>query len=196
MNYLKSVFLLLILASCSIKEQKEVPQEDLQLSKDELSIFHLPSTWKTQNNNALELKDLRGHVVVMVMIYTSCQASCPRLVADMRHLEEQLADKYLRKTKFVLISIDPETDTPEKLLAFSKENEMTDPHWLFLQGNLETVQEVALVLGMKYKKISPIDYSHSNIISVFDQRGVLAYQKEGLGLENEETVNKIIKLHK
>src|SRR5690554_1384706 len=47
----------------------------------ELSVYNLPSTWQTQEGDTLLLEDLRGKVVVVVMIYTSCQAACPRLVA-------------------------------------------------------------------------------------------------------------------
>ena len=43
-------------------------------------------------------------------------------------------------------------------------------------------------------KISPLDFSHSNIISVFNQKGELAHQKEGLGVNNIQTVEKIIEL--
>jgi protein SCO1/2 len=46
---------------------------------------------------------------------------------------------------------------------------------------------------VKYKEISPMDFSHSNIISVFDQKGVLLHQQVGLGVNNKETVETIIK---
>jgi protein SCO1/2 len=190
------LFLCLVACSDQKKELENDPKPSASAEVlDDLSIYQLPSTWKTQANETIQLKDLHGNVVVMVMIYTSCQASCPRLVADMRHLDYQVESKYKDKVKFVLISIDPETDTPERLAAFAKENEMTDDQWVFLQGTPETVQEVAVVLGMKYKKVSPIDFSHSNIISVFDDRGVLQHQKEGLGIENAETRNKIVELY-
>jgi protein SCO1/2 len=39
-----------------------------------------------------------------------------------------------------------------------------------------------------------MDFSHSNIISVFDQGGELAYQQEGLGINNAKTISKIIEL--
>ncbi|MBP9794168.1 MAG: SCO family protein, partial [Flavobacterium sp.] len=65
-------------------------------------------------------------------------------------------------------------------------------HWTFLQGNVNTVQEFANVLAVKYKKISPMDFSHSNIISVFNKNGELVHQQEGLGVNNENTVAKII----
>ncbi|MBL4592420.1 MAG: SCO family protein, partial [Flavobacteriales bacterium] len=41
---------------------------------------------------------------------------------------------------------------------------------------------------------SPLDFSHSNIISVFDESGVMRHQQEGLGVDNKETVAKIIEL--
>ena len=44
---------------------------------------------------------------------------------------------------------------------------------------------------MKYKKITPLDFSHSNIISVFNPEGVLVHQQEGLGVNNQETIAKI-----
>ena len=41
------------------------------------------------------------------------------------------------------------------------------------------------MLAVNYKKISPIDFSHSNIISVFDENWVLVHQREGLGVDTE-----------
>ncbi len=177
------------------EEVKEIAENravlDLTKELPELSIYNLPSTWTTQENENIELKDLRGNVLVMVMIYTSCKAACPRLVADMRNIEKQVPEKDLDKVKFIMVSIDPETDTPQRLKKFSEENLMTDDHWMFLRGTPEDTREFAAVLAVSYKKISPIDFSHSNIISVFDEEGVLVHQQEGLGVDNEETVTAI-----
>jgi protein SCO1/2 len=159
----------------------------------ETSIFNLTSKWNTQNNETIELKDLKGDVLVIVMIYTTCKAACPRLVADMRNIHASVDDE---TTKYILVSIDPETDTPERLKAFAIENEMDNDQWTFLQGTIDDVREFSNVLAVKYKKISPLDFSHSNIISVFDQQGVLVHQQEGLGVDNEETVSTIMELSK
>ncbi len=157
------------------------------------SIFNLTSEWKTQNNETLNLKDLKGDVLVFVMIYTSCKAACPRLVADMRSIHDRVDDPAV---KYVFISIDPKTDTPERLKEFSVMNQMDSEEWVFLQGSMDDVREFSNVLSVKYKQISPMDFSHSNIISVFDQGGVLHHQQEGLGVDNELTVNKILELVK
>ena len=155
------------------------------------SIFNLTSNWKTQNNNTIQLEDLKGDVLVVVMIYTSCKAACPRLVADIRSIHEKVNSNTV---KYVLISIDPETDTPGRLKEFAIENQMDSDHWVFLQGTVDNVREFSNVLAVKYKQISPLDFSHSNIISVFDKSGVLYHQQEGLGVNNESIVSKIAEL--
>ncbi len=160
----------------------------------DLSIYNLPSKWMTQNNQEIELKELKGDVVVMVMIYTSCQAACPRLVADMRGIEAQIPEAQKDKVKWVMVSIDPKTDTPDRLKEFSIENGMESNQWVFLTGSESDTREFAAVLAVNYKQISPMDFSHSNIISVFDQQGELAHQKEGLGVNHEATVSKILEL--
>lgn len=157
----------------------------------DLSIYNLPSKWTTQNGKDIELKDLKGDVLVMVMIYTSCKAACPRLVADMRSIEEQLPQEIKSKVKLVLVSIDPETDTPKRLKEFSIENKMEGDQWVFLRSSEKNTREFAAVLAVNYKKISPMDFSHSNIISVFNAEGELVHQQEGLNVNNEATVQKI-----
>jgi len=185
----------LLFISCDEKQKQDAAEIiDKNTSISELSIYNLPSTWTTQNNKSIELKELQGDVLVMVMIYTSCKAACPRLVADMRSIEASIPEEKKTNVSFVLISIDPETDTPARLKKFAIENNMDTEKWLFLRGSEADTREFAAVLAVNYKKISPMDFSHSNIISVFNQKGELVHQKEGLGVNNAETVDKIIEL--
>ena len=160
----------------------------------EESIFNLTSNWNTEEGKTIQLKELKGKTLVMVMIYTSCKAACPRLVSDMRNIEAVIPDEKIKNVQFVFVSIDPETDTSERLKAFAKENYMDEEQWIFLQGTKSGVREFANVLSVKYKEISPIDFSHSNIISVFNAQGELKYQQEGLGVDNAETVASILEV--
>ncbi len=157
----------------------------------DLSIYNLPSVWTNQEGQDIELKELDGNVLVMVMIYTSCKAACPRLVADMRNIEKQVAASGKAPIKYILVSIDPETDTPERLKAFAQENQMNGNQWIFLRSTDENTREFAATLAVNYKRISPLDFSHSNIISVFNTQGELTYQQEGLGIDYAPTVAKI-----
>lgn len=157
------------------------------------SIFNLTSFWNTEEGNTIQLHDLKGKVLVVVMIYTTCKAACPRLVADMLAIRGKVPEKLKDKVQYVLVSIDPEYDTPVKLKEFAITKEMDGEEWTFLQGDPETVREFANVLSVKYKEISPMDFSHSNIISIFNPAGDLIHQQEGLGVNNRETIEAIIK---
>lgn len=186
-----AVFILLFsLQSCKESDKKK---DSAPVNKEisDLSIYNLPSKWTTQDGKDIELKSLKGNVLVMVMIYTSCKAACPRLVADMRDIESKLDKKTKQHVKLILVSIDPKTDTPEKLKDFAIANKMNQDPWLFLRSSEENTREFAAVLAVNYKQISPIDFSHSNIISVFNPDGELIFQQEGLGVNNDKTITTI-----
>ena len=185
------LFILLSLQSCKDSKKEETPLVTQSKEISDLSIYNLPTQWTTQDGKNIELKDLKGNVLVMVMIYTSCKSACPRLVADMRNIEAKLDPKTKKNVKLILVSIDPVTDTPAKLKSFAIANKMNQDPWLFLRSTEDNTREFAAVLAVNYKQISPIDFSHSNIISVFNSGGELIYQQEGLGVNNDKTVAKI-----
>lgn len=201
LNLLLTLIMLTVIACQSdSQDEKTVSQvkteepdvNDQELS--DLSIYHLPSEWTTHHNEQIKLEDLKGKALVMVMIYTSCKSACPRLVADMKDIKSRLPEDKLDQLQLVLVSIDPEVDTPERLKEFAIENEMNEAPWLFLRSSESNTREFAAVLAVKYKRISPIDFSHSNIISVFNHKGELVHQKDGLGVNNQETIDAIIEL--
>lgn len=196
--FLGLALLVVSLQSCNkVKAEDKLDEKKSEKAAvkpiSDLSIYNLPSQWTNQNNTDIEMVDLRGKVLVMVMIYTSCKAACPRLVADMRNIEQRIPAKIKDNVKFVLVSIDPSVDTPKRLKSFAIENKMEGDQWVFLRSTEENTREFAAVLAVNYKKISPIYFSHSNIISVFNAEGELAYQQEGLGVNSDETINKITK---
>ena len=181
--------LLMTFQSCDSNKKANDTHKAKTIS--DLSIYNLPSKWTNQYGKDIQMKDMKGKVLVMVMIYTSCKAACPRLVADMRNIESRLPED-TKNVQFVLVSIDPKVDTPERLKAFAKENQMEGEQWTFLRSSEDNTREFAAVLAVNYKKISPMDFSHSNIISVFNNVGELTYQQEGINVNADETVQKII----
>jgi len=184
--------ILLGLQSCNSNKNPKNTADNISAKKiSDLSIYNLPSKWTNQDGKEIEMKDLKGKVLVMVMIYTSCKSACPRLVADMRNIESRLPEKIKENVKLVLVSIDPEVDTPERLKSFAIENKMDGDQWAFLRSTEDNTREFAAVLSVNYKKVSPMDFSHSNIISVFNVEGELVYQQEGLGVNSDETIQKI-----
>ena len=174
-NLILVLFSAILFLSCSQKQEEKSAAKE----KTTGSIFVLDSKWQNQDGQELQLKDLKGKNLVVVMIFTSCKTACPILVADMRKIASKIEPKKLKETTMLLISIDPENDTPEVLKAYAKEQKMEGEPWMFLRSDKESVRELANVLAVKYKKISPIVFSHSNIITVFNKNGEMVNQVEG-----------------
>ncbi|MBF8458192.1 SCO family protein [Kaistella sp. G5-32] len=174
-NFTILIFSLLFLFAC--KDNSEKP-EDIKVKTAD-SIFLLDSKWQNQDGKEIQLKDLKGKNLVVVMIFTSCQTACPLLVADMKKVEAKITKDKLKNTSMVLITIDPTNDTPEVLKKYAQKRDMYGEPWVFLRSDLESTREFANVLAVKYKKITPIIFSHSNIISIFNKNGEMVSQEEG-----------------
>ena len=187
---MKNLILLLIslflLSACKKKKKKKEPITE----KTADSIFLLDSKWQNQDGIELQLKDLKGKNLVVAMIFTSCQTACPLLIADMKKVASKIDPKKLKETSMVLITIDPENDTPEVLKKYAQERRMYGDPWIFLRTDMESTREFANVLAVKYKKITPIIFSHSNIISIFNKNGEMVSQEEGT--VNAEAVAKTV----
>lgn len=187
-KFLFLLFFGLMLFSCN--EKKEEVVDNVNTVPKE-SIFLLDSKWKNQEGKELQLRDLKGKNLVVVMIFTSCQTACPILVADMQKIAAKIDPKKTDENTMVLVSIDPDNDTPEVLKKYAEERKMDAKHWTLLTSDMESIRELANVLAVKYKKISPILFSHSNIITVFNKNGEMIKQVEGTVNSEElaKTVN-------
>jgi cytochrome oxidase Cu insertion factor (SCO1/SenC/PrrC family) len=101
-----------------------------------------------QNGRTLRFYDdvIKGRIVVISFIYTSCQDLCPLTTANMAQLEDKLDGAVGRDLFFVSMSVDPENDTPERMKAFADAFDV-GPGWLFLTGKLEDIRAINYKLG-------------------------------------------------
>lgn len=145
-------------------------------SSDE-SLFQIDSSWKNQDAKAVQMKDLAGHPTLMTMAFTSCKSACPLMVHDMKSYGDSLPAEQAKKLRFVLVSIDPERDTPEALKEFAKKMKLDD-RWTLLTGPADDVRELAAVLGFQYKASKEEGFGHSTTIYFVDSTGEIRFSGE------------------
>lgn len=143
---------------------------------DGRSVYNSKSSWISQENERFALESLVGFPVVIAMIYTKCQSSCPMIISFLREFEEKMFLEIKEKVYFVLITFD-ESETTFNLKAYLKKQNLDVSHWIFLLGTGRSIKEIAAILGIKFKQMDDGEYSHSNIISLLDKNGVLIYQQ-------------------
>ncbi|SHF80064.1 protein SCO1/2 [Fodinibius roseus] len=212
-SYQNTVFLFLVTAvflagACSSGEKQQAAQSDgMAMSDDEHaahadmqmdageptgeSIYNVSSTWQNRRGESVTLNSLGGKVQVVAMVYTHCEHACPRILADMQRIRDGLPEKALSATNFTIISIDPERDTPGRLTDFARENNLSDDQWTLLNGDEGDILEIAALLGVKYKRISDTDFTHSNMITVLNKEGEVAYQRRQLTDQQDKIIDVI-----
>ncbi|WP_224999164.1 SCO family protein [Cesiribacter sp. SM1] len=167
---------------------------EAMLEPSDASIYNLDSRWVSHTGDSINLHTLQGRVQLVAMVYTACEYACPRIVADMKRIEEAVVDTWGHQVGFVLVSIDPKHDTPEKLREFARKNGFNPHRWQLLHGSEGNILELAALLGVQYKKVGEKDFSHSNVITVLDAAGEIKHQQLGLGVKPDETIAAIQQL--
>jgi protein SCO1 len=104
----------------------------------------------TQNGDSVRLYSdlLKGKVVVIDTFFGTCTGSCPRMSGLFAGLQDRLGDQLGKNVFLLSFSVDPETDTPEKLKEYAEQFH-AKPGWLFLTGKKENVDFALSKLGPK-----------------------------------------------
>jgi protein SCO1/2 len=134
-----------------------------------------------QRARTVKLDDLRGQVWIADFIFTGCQSACPMLTTRMRSLQKHLEERERAlgrelPVRLVSFSVDPEVDTPDKLLAYAEKWGADERRWLFLTGSLGEMNR-AVTRGMKipFEKggadTAAFDVMHGERIVVVDKAG-------------------------
>lgn len=122
----------------------------------------------------VRLSQLRGAPVLLFFGFSHCPAVCPAALEQLRQLEKQHA-KELGPTRIVIVSVDGERDTPERLSAWLKPVSRT---FLGLTGHPDKVRSLAGELRAAFYKTpgrKPSEYlvEHNSQVFLIDGEGKL-----------------------
>ena len=129
---------------------------------------------QTANNEKFRLRDQKGKIVLLFFGYTSCPDVCPVTLATFKQVYEKLGDD-AQKVRFVMITADPERDTPDKVAEFAAR---FNPEFIGLSGDITDLEAIWKELGVFVEKQdwgSAAGYlvSHTASVYVLDQTGSL-----------------------
>ncbi len=103
----------------------------------------------TQDGKMVHFYDdlIRGKIVAIDLIYTSCHYACPLETARLAQVQKKLGDRVGHDIFFYSISIDPEHDTPQALKSYMEKFHV-GPGWTFLTGKKEDIDFLSKRLGL------------------------------------------------
>lgn len=108
---------------------------------------------------------LRGRMVVISFIYTSCRDLCPINTARLAQVAERLEGRMGKDIFFISISVDPANDTPDRLKAFA-EAFYDGPGWTFITGDETVLREIGSKLGNN----SEVPANHRNEVVLGNEK--------------------------
>lgn len=168
-----------------------------------------------QTGKAVTDQDLKGKVLAVGFIYTSCTDICPMLTSQMRGLQEDLQQAGLlgSQVELVSISVDPERDTPARLAEYAGEHGADTATWPFLTGPVAMIKDVVVsgfLVGMEKTPATghagheghstapataePYEVNHSGRIVLVDKAGNLRAFYDGTTLDPAKVIADIKQL--
>lgn len=160
------------------------------------AIYVLKMDLVDQDGATVPLHVYRGHPVLVAMFYGTCPAACPTLTSDIKVIEEELTAEERADLRVLMVSFDPERDTPSALKALAAKHRVDTARWKFASASDSSARELAAVLGVQYRKIDKGEFSHSTSIVLLDRAGVISAQIDGLRQPSGALVAKLRALPK
>ncbi|WP_028630139.1 SCO family protein [Metapseudomonas resinovorans] len=114
---------------------------------------------------------IRGKVVAINMMYTSCAGICPTATANLKQVQRLLGARLGRQVHLYSITLAPELDTPQTLREYADRHGV-GPGWMFLTGAPADVEQVRFSLGF-YDPEPEVDRdknSHSGMLRIGNDR--------------------------
>lgn len=183
MNTKSTLLTVFVLSLIMLTGNKGVAQE--KTAQSEPPSCHSAAPQATAKRNKMEIPDvpvldqhgnklhfyndlIKDKTVAINFIFTNCTTICPPLAATFARLQKEIGDKVGKDVHLISISVDPVTDTPERLKAWGAKFK-AGPGWTFVTGEKQEMDKLLNALGAAVSKRE--DHSPSLIIGN-DAKGV------------------------
>jgi protein SCO1/2 len=155
------------------------------------SYFQLDVLLQTQAGEGLRFPEMQGGPLIVAMFYASCPHVCPMTVSTIRAIEAQLPPEARERLQVLMITFDPEHDTPAALAELANRHRVNNDRWRFARTAPAEVRPVAAVLGIKYRQLPDGSFNHSSPILLLDGEGREISRSEKLGMPDPLFVQEV-----
>jgi len=133
-----------------------------------------------QKRRPVALSDLRGKVVAINFIYTSCALPnfCLRIANNFGVLQKRFKTRLGRDLVLLTVTFDPAHDTPEVLAQYASQWNADPATWHFLTGPPRDVQRVCHQFGVDFFPEEGL-MNHSLHTAIVDRQGQMVANIEG-----------------
>ncbi len=128
-------------------------------------------TFSDHSGGVFSSIEMRRRIWVVDFIYTTCQAACPRMSAEMYKVQQSL-DERDDSVGLLSITVDPEHDTPQVLAAFAARFKADPLRWKFLTGDKAVIRKLQKEASVDMDP-EQIEQSHNKCLILVDADGFI-----------------------
>jgi protein SCO1/2 len=132
-----------------------------------------------QDGTRFESAKLRGKVVVIDFIYTTCTDVCPLFTANFAQLQRTLNKEHAGDVFFISITTDPEVDSPKVLKAYAQRYGADFTNWAFLTGTEKQLKTVWKGLDIRVIRKGRGLVQHTSLTTILDRQGLRRFNHLG-----------------
>lgn len=112
-----------------------------------------------------------GKPKLVAFYYTQCPDVCPMTVIDLLSLQETLEGRGVQEKDYdvILITLDPEVDTADRIEQYKNQFDITAGNWVFLRGTSDQTKEVTNQFKMAFQKDRDGQIVHGTTMYVLDE---------------------------
>jgi protein SCO1/2 len=104
---------------------------------------------------------VKGKVVAVNFVFTTCTTICPPMGANFAKLQKVLGERVGQDVHLISVSVDPSTDTPERMKAWGQKFG-AGPGWTLVTGDRNEITRLLKALGVYTPDIN----DHSPLVLV------------------------------
>ena len=168
---------LLLLSACSRGQAEMMPTFELV----------------DQTGAVVKSETLRGRVLVVSFVFTTCAEACPLITAQLARTQSRVrTEKLDGRVNFVSITLDPATDRPEVLRRYADAYGLDLASWHLLTGASDDVGRVVRAFGPNATARERI--VHGSLVVLVDEKGRIAERRTDLELDPDRLLGSLRKL--
>ncbi|HEX5056458.1 MAG TPA: SCO family protein [Gammaproteobacteria bacterium] len=177
----------LMLVCCLIVFQTVATPANL----DSHSLYQLELDLTDQDGTVSGLDVFKGQPVLIAMFYSSCPYACPLTIQTLQKTEAALDPRTRGQLRVLLVSLDSEQDTPDKLAELARHQKVDTARWKLARTDAAGVRKLAAVLGIRFKRLPDGEFNHSTSINLLDRDGVQIMSSGRVGETDPALLEKI-----
>lgn len=146
-----------------------------------------------QSGTTVKSESLRGRVLVVSFVFTTCVEACPLITVQLVRAQARVRTEQLDgRVRFVSITLDPVTDTPDVLRRYAAAYGIDLTSWQFLTGDAGDVNRVIRAFGLT--PVAGDRIVHGSLVVLVDREGRIAERRTDLELDPDRLLTSLRKL--